>query len=53
MMLCYKEGTWFAVPLLPNGFAVGRVARHAKKGLMILGYFFGPKNAINANASVL
>jgi hypothetical protein len=43
MKLCYKEGTWFAVPLQPMGYAVGRVARHAKKGVMILAYFFGPR----------
>jgi hypothetical protein len=40
--LPYKEGTWFAIPLRQGGYAVGRVARHSGKGV-VLGYFFGPK----------
>ncbi len=34
------EGTWFAVPLLKTGFAVGVVARAAPKGGVVLAYFF-------------
>ena len=41
--LPYKEGTWFGVPLEEGGYAVGRVARHSPKGMIILAYFFGPK----------
>jgi len=41
--LPYKEGTWFAVPLRQGGYAVGRVARHAPEGKIILVYLFGPK----------
>jgi len=40
--LPYREGTWFAVPLRTNGFAVGVVARFAGDG-RTFGYFFGPK----------
>ena len=42
MKLAYKEGTWFAVPLRSDGFALGVVARATKKGRVLLGYFFGP-----------
>src|SRR5262245_62007255 len=41
--LPYEEGTWFAVPLRQGGYGVGRVARHAPAGKMILVYLFGPK----------
>ena len=34
------EGTWFAVPLRPRGYAVGVVARTSGTGAMV-GYFFG------------
>ncbi len=41
--LPYKEGDWFAVPLRDeSGFAVGRIARMAPNGRVLLGYFFGP-----------
>ena len=40
--LSYKEGDWFAVPLGPNEYALGVVARMNGRG-GILGYFFGPK----------
>jgi hypothetical protein len=43
MKLPYKEGTWFSVPLRQGGYAIGRVARHAPRGLIILAYLFGPK----------
>lgn len=38
----YAEGDWFAVPLLSGNFAAGVVARAARKGGILLGYFFGP-----------
>ncbi len=40
--LIYEEGTWFAVPLRQGGYAVGRVARRAPEGKIILAYLFGP-----------
>lgn len=40
--LPYREGTWFAVPLQTNGYAVGVVARMDGRG-GVFGYFFGPK----------
>src|SRR2546427_9568860 len=40
--LTYREGMWFAVPLRNGGYAVGIVARKAKRGVL-LGYFFGPR----------
>lgn len=39
--LPYSEGTWFAVPLLSGGYAVGVAARMDGHG-QVLGYFFGP-----------
>lgn len=39
----YKEGSWFAVPLKPHGYAVGLVARNAPRGSGILAYFFGER----------
>jgi hypothetical protein len=42
--LPYPEGTWFAVPLRTNGFAVGVLARVAGNG-PAFGYFFGPKRS--------
>jgi hypothetical protein len=42
--LPYKEGTWFAVPLLQGGYAIGRVARLAPEGKILLAYLFGPKH---------
>jgi hypothetical protein len=41
MILSYKEGTLFAVPLRRGGYAVGVVARTSPDGIM-LAYFFGP-----------
>lgn len=38
--LPYEEGSVFTVPLRPNGFAIGVVARMAPKGKVILAYFF-------------
>lgn len=43
MKLPYGEGDWFAVPLRSGGYAVGVVARMAKHGKVLLGYFFGPQ----------
>jgi len=41
--LPYEVGDWFAVPLRANGrYAVGRIARVAPRGKIILCYFFGP-----------
>ncbi len=37
----YREGDWFAVPLLDGGFAVGLIGRANPRGVL-LGYFFGP-----------
>jgi len=42
LKLNYKEGDWFMVPLQPDGFATGLVARHDARG-RVLGYFFGPR----------
>lgn len=36
----YEEGSWFAVPLKPKGFAVGLAARNTPRGAGILAYFF-------------
>ena len=38
------EGTWFAVPLLNGGYAIGLVARTNGRGT-VLAYFFGPRLA--------
>ena len=43
MILPYREGTWFAVPLRRGGFGVGVVARATATGKVILCYFFGPR----------
>lgn len=40
----YREGDWFAVPLLDGGFAVGLLARANPDGVL-LGYFFGPQRS--------
>lgn len=40
-----REGDWFAVPLGEAGYAVGLVARAAKRGDTLFGYFFGPLRA--------
>jgi Immunity protein 26 len=50
--LPYSEGSVFLVPLRTGGFARGVVARAAKKGKVLLGYFFGPRLA-SADAAAL
>ena len=45
LSLPYSTGTWFAVPLVKNGFGVGVVARASSKGKIFLGFFFGPVRA--------
>lgn len=40
----YREGDWCAVPLSPNGFAIGVLARVSRAGT-IFGYFFGPRHS--------
>lgn len=37
----YREGDWFAVPLLDRGYGTGLIARANPQGVL-LGYFFGP-----------
>jgi hypothetical protein len=37
-----REGDWFALPLPVDGYAVGTVARAARRGHTLFGYFFGP-----------
>jgi hypothetical protein len=34
------EGTWFAVPLILGGYAVGMASRPSSKGRIFLGHFF-------------
>ncbi len=41
----YREGSWFAVPLKPSGFAVGLVTRSTPRGPKILAYFFRERYA--------
>lgn len=43
--LPYREGSWFAMPLVGGGYAPGVVARAAPAGRIILVYLFGPKRA--------
>ncbi len=43
--LSYQEGDWFAVPLLEDGYGLGRAARLDGRGI-VLGYFFGPRRAV-------
>jgi hypothetical protein len=51
--LTFKEGTWFAVPLSRKSFAVGRVARLSREGVIILAYIFRPaRNALATLAEV-
>ena len=45
MKLPYQEGDWFAMPLPSGGFAVGTIARAAKGGKALLGYFFSPRRS--------
>lgn len=44
MVLPYREGTWFAVPLKRGGYGLGLVARATAEGKVLLGYFFGPRH---------
>lgn len=39
----YKEGSWFAVPLEPNGYVIGLAARNAPRGAILGAYFFGKR----------
>lgn len=39
----YREGSWFAVPLLDGGYAWGMVARLAPASRIMLAYLFGPR----------
>ena len=39
----YDEGSVFLIPLQDGGVARGVVARAARKGKVLLGYFFGPR----------
>ncbi len=41
----YREGSWFAVPLEPSGFAVGLAARNTSRGAIVLAYFFDRRYA--------
>jgi hypothetical protein len=41
--LPYSEGSVFLVPLRDGGYARGVVARSTRQGIVLLGYFFGPK----------
>ena len=43
--LPYSEGTWFAVPLTDAGYGIGVVARMARRGGNVFGYFFGPRRS--------
>ena len=45
MKQSYREGSWFAVPLLDGGYACGLVARLAPTSKIMLAYLFGPKHA--------
>jgi hypothetical protein len=51
--LPYEEGDWFTIPLPSGGHASGLVARAAKSGRVLLGYFFGPRRATPANLEEL
>jgi hypothetical protein len=52
----YREGDWFGVPLRPEGYGLGVVARANPRGVLF-GYFFGPKQmqvpALSDAASLL
>lgn len=43
MKQSYPDGSVFLVPLRDGGFARGVVARSARGGQLLLGYFFGPR----------
>ena len=48
----YPNGSVFLVPLKDGGFARGLVARTAPDGKLLLGYFFGPRLASQADADM-
>lgn len=48
----YPNSSVFLVPLKDGGFARGVVARTAPDGKLLLGYFFGPRLASQAEADV-
>lgn len=39
----YREGSWFAIPLLDGGYGWGLVARLAPTSKTMLAYLFGPR----------
>lgn len=41
--LSYSEGSVFLVPLRKGGYARGVIARSDPKGVVLFGYFFGPR----------
>ena len=41
-VLPYKEGDWFAIPLVDGCYCLGLIARIGTRGGIVLGYFFGP-----------
>ena len=52
MKLPYSEGTVFLVPLRNGGYARGVVARATREGKGLFGYFFGPRLASPAVATL-
>ena len=52
MKSSYPNSSVFLVPLKYGGFARGVVARSAPEGRLLLGYFFGPRRASQAEADV-
>jgi hypothetical protein len=48
----YPNSSVFLVPLKDGGFARGVVARTAPDGKLLLGYFFGPRLASQAQADL-
>jgi len=48
----YPNSSVFLVPLKDGGFARGVVARTAPDGKLLLGYFFGPRLASQAEADL-
>ncbi|WP_294296592.1 immunity 26/phosphotriesterase HocA family protein [uncultured Sphingomonas sp.] len=48
----YTNGSIFLVPLKDGGFARGVVARASPDGKLLLGYFFGPRLASQAEADL-
>jgi len=52
MKLPYSEGSAFLVPLKGGGYARGVIARAPPKGKILMGYFFGPRLELPADATV-